>query len=116
LHQFLAMDMLTPFFEGCLVTPMEAIFYIAIVTVMTLMRLCESCLVNTFTFAYYWGFKSLLQTISVANADSDHTILLYFVSGLMVFTLLHLSYIRARYANASTQSPPNQTESMEAAS
>ena len=94
--------MLGPFFDGCLVTPLEAIFYIALVTILSLMRLSESCLVNTFSFVYYWGFKSLLKTISVASAASDQTILLYFVSGLMVFTLLHLSYMRRKRSSDSS--------------
>ncbi len=82
------------FDSGSIVTPLEAVFYTLLVTFFTLMRLAESCLVNTFSFAYYWGFKSLLSTLSTSSVVSENTIVLYTVSGLMIFGLLHLSYFR----------------------
>ena len=82
------------FDSGSIVTPLEAVFYTLLVTIFTLMRLAESCLVNTFSFAYYWGFKSLLSTLSTSTVVSDNTIVLYAVSGLTIFVLLHLSYFR----------------------
>ena len=51
------MEMFQGIFDsGSIVTPLEAVFYTLLVTFFTLMRLAESCLVNTFSFAYYWGF------------------------------------------------------------
>ena len=82
------------FDSGSIVTPLEAVFYTLLVTIFTLMRLAESCLVNTFSFAYYWGFKSLLSTLSTSSVVLDNTIVIYAVSGLTIFALLHLSYFR----------------------
>jgi len=82
------------FDSGSIVTPLEAVFYTLLVTFFTLMRLAESCLVNTFSFAYYWGFKSLLSTLSPSSVVADNTIVIYAVSGLTIFVLLHLSYYR----------------------
>jgi len=82
------------FSDGSIVTPLEAVFYTLLVTFFTLMRMAESCLVNTFSFAYYWGFKSLLSTLSTSSVISDNTIIIYTVSGLLIFGLLHLSYLR----------------------
>ncbi len=79
---------------GSIVTPLEVVFYTLLVSFFTLMRLAESCLVNTFSFAYYWGFKSLLSTLSTSSVVSDNTIVIYAVSGLTIFVLLHLSYFR----------------------
>ena len=90
-------------FDGCLITPLEVVFYALIVTVLALMRLSESCLINTFSFAYYWGFKSLLQSVPVTSTTSDHTIILYAVSGLMIFGLFHLSCLKKRQINHSTE-------------
>lgn len=104
-----AMEMPGLFFDGCLITPLEVVFYTLIVTVLSLMRLSESCLINTFSFAYYWGFKSLLQNISVTSATSDHTIILYSVSGLMIFVLLHLSYLRGRQIDQSPEFPQSES-------
>ena len=104
------MEMPGMFFDGCLITPLEVVFYTLLVTVLSLMRLSESCLINTFSFAYYWGFKSLLQSISVTSATSDHTIILYSVSGLMIFALLHLSYLRKQQIDHPNDFP--KTESL----
>jgi len=82
------------FDSGSIVTPLEVVFYTLLVTFFTLMRLAESCLVNTFSFAYYWGFKSLLSTLSTSTLTSDNTIVIYAVSGLTIFVLLHMSYFR----------------------
>ncbi len=82
------------FDSGSIVTPLEAVFYTLLVTFFTLMRLAESCLVNTFSFAYYWGFKSLLSTLSTSSIVSGNTIVIYTVSGLIIFGLLHVSYFR----------------------
>ena len=82
------------FDSGSIVTPLEAVFYTLLVTFFTLMRLAESCLVNTFSFAYYWGFKSLLSTLSTSSIVSENTIVMYTVSGLIIFGLLHVSYFR----------------------
>ena len=112
LHQCLVMETLGLIFEGCLVTPLEAIFYVSIVTIFSLMRLPESCLINTFSFAYYWGFKSLLISVSASSTNSDQTILLYSVSGLMIFALVHISYIKREQIVSSTSL--SETESVEA--
>ncbi len=82
------------FDSGSIVTPLETVFYMLLVTFFTLMRLAESCLVNTFSFAYYWGFKSLLSTLSTSSIVAENTIVIYTVSGLIIFGLLHLSYFR----------------------
>ncbi len=82
------------FDSGSIVTPLETVFYTLLVTFFTLMRLAESCLVNTFSFAYYWGFKSLLSTLSTSSVVAENTIVIYTVSGLVIFGLLHFSYLR----------------------
>ncbi len=107
-----AMEMPGIFFDGCLIAPLEVIFYTFIVTVLALMRLSESCLINTFSFAYYWGFKSLLQNISATSSSSDHTIIIYSISGLMIFCLLHLSYLRQRQVNPTPELPNSESISV----
>lgn len=100
------------FDSGNIVTPLEAVFYVSLVTFFTLMRLAESCLVNTFSFAYYWGFKSLLSTLSTSSIVSENTIVIYAVSGLVIFGLLHLSYFRKGIAKqpAGSDKPSDFSE------
>ena len=99
------MEIFQEIFEtGSIVTPLEAVFYTLLVTFFTLMRLAESCLVNTFSFAYYWGFKSLLSTLSTSSVVSENTIVLYTVSGLFIFGLLHFSYLKKNLLKQRTES------------
>ncbi|MCH6544903.1 MAG: hypothetical protein IH796_02775 [Deltaproteobacteria bacterium] len=107
------------FDSGSIVTPLETVCYMLLVTFFTLMRLAESCLVNTFSFAYYWGFKSLLSTLSTSSVVSENTIVIYTVSGLVIFGLLHLSYLRkhlftqrAKSSKSSDYSEPDSFGTM----
>ena len=91
------METIEHILAGCLVTPGEAISYAVIVSILSVLHLSESCLINTFTFSFYWGFKSLLGFFSLSDGVAvTGTILVYVISGLAIFGLVNLYYLRER--------------------
>ena len=76
------------------VSTVETLFYMFTVTLLTLLRLNESCLVNTFSFAFYWGFKDLLKGVPIPDGATNTVFVTYLVSGLAVFALIQLYYLR----------------------
>jgi len=88
------MDALQYISEGGIITPGETIVYVLIVTLIALVGSNESCLVNSFSFVCYWGFKGLLRTLGTAQGQPEMMLLLYFVSGIAIFVLVNLYYFR----------------------
>lgn len=76
------------------ISPWEAMLYTVVVTLLTLLRLNESCLINTFSFSFYWGFKNLIDVVSFPSPEANMVLSVYLVSGLAIFSLLHLYYLR----------------------
>lgn len=72
----------------------ETLFYMLTVSLFTLLRLDESCLVNTFSFAWYWGFKNLLKDVPIPDGYTNAAIMAYLVCGWAVFGLIQLYYLR----------------------
>lgn len=80
--------------EGGVITPGETIVYVLIITLIALIGSNESCLINSFSFACYWGFKGLLQAPAAARGMSESMVILYFVSGVAMFVIVNLYYLR----------------------
>jgi hypothetical protein len=88
--------MLSYVLDGCLIAPWELLFYVSVITFLAVLRLHESILINTFAFCFFWGFKSLLRDMAAANPMEEDAMILYVFSGLLVYILIHLSYLQAR--------------------
>ena len=97
------METLSYISAGNVITPGETICYVLLMTVFALVGLSESCLVNSFSFSCYWGFKGLLQSISAAEPFPESTLILYTISGVAVFALVILYYFnRGRVGQKDT--------------
>lgn len=82
-------------FSGCLVTPLETIWYALLIGLLSLLHLNQSCLVNTFSFSFYWGLKEIMRSYSVFGRSEDSLLALYFVSGIVIFLVLNFYYWRS---------------------
>jgi len=88
------MDALRYISEGGVITPGETMVYVLIVTLIALVGSNESCLVNSFSFVCYWGFKGLLRSLGSAESGPELIVVLYFVSGVAIFVLVNLYYLQ----------------------
>lgn len=84
--------------DGCLITPWEAILYAVVITLLAFNGMHESCLVNTFSFSYYWGFKSLIETLALTDSRSQVFIAFYVIFGFSIFGLLNFHYFKKQRA------------------
>lgn len=73
----------------------EVVFYAAIVTAYAFLGRPRSCLINTFAFSFYWGFKHLLPM-----ASSQAPLLIYAVSGMAIYVMVTLSFLELRRQNS----------------
>ncbi|MBI2997194.1 MAG: hypothetical protein HYY46_01845 [Deltaproteobacteria bacterium] len=86
--------------DGCLITPWEAILYAVVITLLAFNGMRESCLVNTFSFSYYWGFKSLIETLAITDSRSQVFIAFYVIFGFSMFGLVNFHYFKKQRAIA----------------
>ncbi len=75
------------------IAPWEAIFYGLLASAYILLSLYKSYLIVTFAFTSYWGFKNLLNFLSLSEGVSDGLIILYVLSGLAILGLIILNYL-----------------------
>ena len=88
----------------------EVVFYVAVITLYALMGKPGSCLINTYAFTFYWGFKSLLPGVFTANGFSQMTLTTYIVCGLGIYGLITVASIRqARKRKDLHENPGIQT-------
>lgn len=80
--------------NGLVIAHWEVVAYTAVVALLAFLHLNESCLVNTFSFTFYWGFKGLLADSPTLSALNDASIVIYVVSGFAVFVLVQIAYLR----------------------
>lgn len=76
------------------VLPWDVVFYIAVVTAYAFLGRPRSCLINTFAFSFYWGFKHLLPLTS-----SQAPLLIYALSGMVVYAIVTLAFLELRRQN-----------------
>ncbi len=86
------METLSYISAGSVITPGETNCYVLLMTVFAFVGLSKSCLVNSFSFSCYWGFKGLLQSLSVTEPFPESTLILYCISGVAIFVLVNLYY------------------------
>jgi hypothetical protein len=72
----------------------EVLFYAVVITAYAFLGRPRSCLINTFAFSLYWGFKHLLPLTS-----SQAPLLIYAVSGIAVYLIVTLSFLEMRRQN-----------------
>ena len=48
----------------------------------------------------FWGFKNLLQILSMSGGTSDGLIILYVLSSLVIFGLITLNYLLKQFQRA----------------
>jgi hypothetical protein len=83
------------FLNGVLViTHWEAVAYALLIALLALFRLTDSCLLNTFSFAFYWGFKGLLAISPAADAWTGTAVVVYAASGLIMLILVQFAYYK----------------------
>lgn len=71
----------------------EVVFYVLVITIYALMDRPRSCLINTYAFTFYWGFRSLLPKTLTADI-SQAALLMYIVCGLAVYTLITVASLQ----------------------
>ncbi len=86
--------------DSMLIAPCEVIFFGILASAYILMGLYKSCLIVTFTFTSYWGFKNLLNTLTLSEGTSDGLIILYVLSGLAILGLIIVNYLSKRLRKA----------------
>ncbi len=86
--------------DSLLIAPGEAFFYGILASTYTIMGLHKSSLIVTFLFTSYWGFKNLLQILSMSGITSDGLIILYVISSLVIFGLITLNYMAKQFKKA----------------
>ncbi len=86
--------------DSMLIAPWEVIFFGILASAYILMGLYKSCLIVTFTFTSYWGFKNLLNTLTLSEGTSDGLIILYVLSGLAILGLIILNYLSKQLRKA----------------
>lgn len=72
----------------------DVILYTVVVTAYAFLGRSRSCLINTFAFSLYWGFKHMLPLIS-----SPAPLLIYAVSGMAVYAIVTLAFLEMRRQN-----------------
>ncbi len=85
---------------GLAIAPWEAFLYSLLAAVFAFMGLYHSVLLGSFVFAYYWGFKNLLQLLSSAGGSSDRLIMLYLACGLLLLVVTILNYFAKQLRRA----------------
>ncbi len=86
--------------DSLLIAPWEAIFYGLLASAYILIGLYKSYLIVTFAFTLYWGFKNLLNILSLSEGTSDGLIILYVLSGLAILGLIILNYLSKQLRKA----------------
>ena len=86
------MDMLLYISEGGIITPVETVGYALIITLLAFRGANESCLVNTFSFACYWGFKGFLESLANGPDVLESMLSVYFIAGLAIFASMNFYY------------------------
>lgn len=74
----------------------EMIFYVAVMALYALTGRARSCLINSFAFTFYWGFKYLLPVAFSANGLSQTAFLTYVLCGLAIYGLATVSFLMHR--------------------
>lgn len=96
----MSFENLNDILESLLIAPWEAIFYGLLAIIYIFMSLYKSCLIVSFVFISYWGFKNLLQILSLSEGTSDGFIILYVISGLAILGLIILNYLSKHLRSA----------------
>src|SRR3989304_6704070 len=72
----------------------EVIFYAAVITMYAFSGRSMSCLINTFAFTFYWGFKSLLPATFAPDGFGHMFLFVYVLSGLTLYATITLSDLK----------------------
>lgn len=105
------MDILNQVFNSSLVVPLEVILYTALVSSLSLMRLNESCLINSLSFSLYWGFKNLVQTLSPSDPLGSVYLNAYVMLSFGTIILVNLAYYFDKNKTHLMNSPGQATGS-----
>ncbi len=79
--------------NGFTISPMEAIFYILVVTLYAFAGRPRSCLINTFAFTFYWGFIALLSK-TVESGVYERVLPAYVTCGIVFYILVNIASLR----------------------
>ena len=96
----MSIENLNVILDSLVITHGEAFFYGILISTYTIMGLHKSSLIVTFLFTSYWGFKNLLQILSMPEGTSDGLIILYVLSSLVIFGLIILNYLLKQFQTA----------------
>jgi hypothetical protein len=72
----------------------EVAFFAAVIALYAFLGRQMLCLINTFAFTYYWGFLFLLPTAFAGDGLGKAYLLVYLVSGPMLYAAVTLSDLR----------------------
>ena len=78
--------------EGGIITPVETVGYALLITLLAFRGANESCLINTFSFACYWGFKGLLEPLARGQGIPGGMLVVYFIAGIAIFVSMNFYY------------------------
>jgi len=84
---------------GFALPPPEAIFYMIVVTLYALAGRPLSCLINTFAFAFYWGFIFLMSK-AVEIGVRERALMTYVICGIGIFVLVNIASLREKQKKA----------------
>lgn len=79
--------------NGFIISPIEAIFYITVVTLYALAGRPLSCLINTFAFTFYWGFMALLSKATESGLY-ERVLPVYVACGIGIYILVNIASLR----------------------
>lgn len=90
---------------GLAIAPWELLSYFSLASVYLFMGLYQSLLIGTYVFAYYWGFKNLLQIQQSTGGNTQGVVVLYLICGLLILVVAVMRYFAKQLRRAYIRPP-----------